>query len=81
MTYANSFESARVESMQCLDTLSLKLNTEIASLNYKVDEFYNVFIQHLTKELHLLKENIDKVVDNIFREAESVIRAYIRVEE
>lgn len=36
-----NFESARLETAQCLETLSLKLKAEIANANYRIDEFRN----------------------------------------
>ena len=39
VAYTSSFESARLESMQCLDNLAGKITGEMANINYKLDMF------------------------------------------
>lgn len=39
VNYSTTFESARLESIQCLDGMSVKIQTEVSNINYKIDVF------------------------------------------
>jgi hypothetical protein len=65
-SYPSSFESARVESLQCLDSLSLKLGTEITNINHRIDNFSSEISKTLASELKRLKETILNMVNDAF---------------
>lgn len=39
VAHTHTFESARIESIQCLESLSAKLSGEISNINFKLDAF------------------------------------------
>lgn len=81
MNYSNSFESARIESAQCLETMSIKLQAELQNINYKVDMFQTKLLQVLNKELSDAKEKIYMIVNKVFEESERNMRAYVKQQE
>ena len=50
VNYATTFESARLESVQCLDNLSVKIQTEVSNINYKIDVFQSKMTKILNNE-------------------------------
>lgn len=81
MNYSNSFESARIESAQCLETMSIKLQAELQNINFKVDMFQTKLLQVLNKELSDAKEKIYLIVNKVFEESERNMRAYVKQQE
>lgn len=49
--------------------MSMKLNTQISNINYRVDEFKNNMSRILSKELKELREKILHLVDEAFKES------------
>jgi hypothetical protein len=78
VNHATSFESARLESAQCLDTLSSKLHAEISGINYKIDMFNSKMNKVLAEEFKNLEEKIYSIVNRVFAESENTIRLYIK---
>lgn len=60
---STSFESARIESAQCLETLSVKIHSEISNINYKLDMFNGKMSKVLNTEFKNLKEKIHILVE------------------
>ena len=81
MNHASTFESARLESKQCLETLSVKLHTEISNINYKIDVFHGKMTKILNNEFSNLHTQILAIVEKVFAESEANIRAYIKQQE
>jgi hypothetical protein len=53
--YSISFESARVESTQVLDNLSFRLKTEMANINFRMDNFRTNMARVLSNEMRTLR--------------------------
>lgn len=67
VNHSSSFESARIESAQCLETLSIKLHTEVSNINYKIDMFNSKMTRMLSNEFKNLREKINSIVEDVFK--------------
>lgn len=76
-----SFESARIESAHCLETLSLRLHSEIVNINDKIAAFNLHLSRALTSEFQLIKEKIAAIFENAFKESDRYIKEYSRWKE
>lgn len=64
-----------------MDGLSVKLQSEISNINYKIDVFHSKMTKLLNNEFENLHKQILIIVDNVFSESEANIRAYIKEQE
>ena len=81
MSYASTFESARVESIQCLDSISGKLSNELHSINSRIDAFNQRMHHTIQQEFKAVKERIYRVIEESFAESERHVREYMLQEE
>ena len=81
VAHTSSFESARLESMQCLDNLTGKIGGEVANLNYKLDMFNAKMAKTLNNEFRNLRERINSIFEAAFRESEAYIKEYMQKKE
>ena len=65
--YANSFESARVETAQRLEGLASKVQAAMNNLNYKLEMFNSEMVSVVTEQYNVIKEKIYQVVEETFR--------------
>jgi len=78
VAHTHTFESARLESIQCLDSLSGRLATEIANINFKIDSFNTTLSKTLSNEFRSMREKVLHMVDAVFRESDRFIKEYMR---
>lgn len=78
LSYSNSFESARVESTQCLDNLSQKIRREIGSIHSKIDVFNSRMSTLLTNELRTVREKVQQVLEAAFKESDKYVQEYMK---
>ena len=76
-----TFQSARLESAQCLDIMIVILQTEISSINYKVDAFRSKMSQILDEQFANLREKIIYMVEKVIQESQNNIKIYIKQQE
>lgn len=74
VTYSSSFESARVETFNRLDSWAVKVRTAINNLNYKLEMFNSQLLTVVTEEYNRIKERIYICVEETFRESEAYVR-------
>lgn len=73
----SSFESARLESSQCLENLSGKIRKELSSVNYRIEAFNSKMSKVISNEFKSLREKVLRVVDEAFKESEKYIKEYM----
>jgi hypothetical protein len=81
VAHTHTFESARLESIQCLESLSGRLSNEISSINFKIDSFNTAMGKALSNEFRSMREKILQLVEQVFRESDRFIRDYMRQQE
>lgn len=81
LSYSSSFESARVESSQCLENLSLKIRKEISNINSKIDIFNSRMASTLNNEFRAIREKILQVFEAAFKESDKYIQEYMKAKE
>ena len=81
LSYSSSFESARVESSQCLENLSLKIRKEISNINSKIDIFNSRMSSTLNNEFRAIREKILQVFEAAFKESDKYIHEYMKAKE
>ena len=74
VTYSSSFESARVETYNRLESWATKVRTAINNLNYKLEMFNSQLLTVVTAEYNRIKERIYICVEETFRESEAYVR-------
>jgi hypothetical protein len=81
LSHSTSFESARVESSQCLDNLSLKIRKEISNINSKIDIFNSRMTSVLNNEFRSIREKVMQVFEAAFKESDKYIQEYMKQKE
>jgi hypothetical protein len=81
LSYSNSFESARVESSQCLENLSLKIRRELSSIHSKIDVFNSRMTAVLANEFRAVREKVQAVLEAAFRESDKYVQEYMKQKE
>jgi hypothetical protein len=81
MMSASSFESARLESSQCLENLSGKIRAEVSSVTYRIDAFNSKMSKVLSNEFKAVRERILRVFEDAFKESEKYIKEYMAKKE
>jgi hypothetical protein len=81
MMSASSFESARLESSQCLENLSGKIRAEVTSVTYRIDAFNSKMSKVLSNEFKAVRERILRVFEDAFKESEKYIKEYMAKKE
>ncbi len=78
VSYSTQFESARIESAQCLENLSSDIRNEITNINFKIENFNNRMYKVIVDEFKSLRDRINHIIDESFKESEKYIREYMK---
>jgi hypothetical protein len=81
LSYSNSFESARVESTQCLESLSTKIRRELSTIHTKIDTFNARMAAVLASEFRAVREKVQQVLETAFKESDKYVQEYMKQKE
>lgn len=70
-----------MESLQRLERLSNKVQTQINTLNSKLQSFSSELLRVVSLNFNQTKEKIHYIVEEAFRESDVYMREFIRVQE
>lgn len=81
LSYSSSFESARVESTQCLESLSMKIRREVNSIQTKIEVFNSRMAAVLSSELRTVREKVQQALEAAFKESDKYVQEYMKQKE